>query len=252
MDYSLQKASIWKRAAAWLLDAILVCILATGFGFLLSSLLDYDSYNRTLNDGYSHYEELYGVSFEISYEEHEALSSDARQNWDNAYNALIADEDVMYAYSMVINLTMIIVTIGILLGVLVLEFAVPLFLGNGQTLGKKMFGICLMRTDGVRINSLQLLTRTLLGKYTVETMIPVFSVLMLYLRGAGIGIIILGALAVAQLVCLCVTRTNSALHDLMAGTVAVDKLSQQIFESQAQLIEHQKKLAAEKAARQTY
>ena len=252
MDYSLQKASIWKRAAAWLLDAILVCILATGFGFLLSSLLDYDSYNRTLNDGYSHYEELYGVSFEISYEEHEALSSDARQNWDNAYNALIGDEDVMYAYSMVINLTMIIVTIGILLGVLVLEFAVPLFLGNGQTLGKKMFGICLMRTDGVRINSLQLLTRTLLGKYTVETMIPVFTVLMLYLRGAGIGIVILGALAIAQLVCLCVTRTNSALHDLMAGTVAVDKLSQQIFESQAQLIEHQKKLAAEKAARQTY
>ncbi|MBO5973880.1 MAG: RDD family protein, partial [Clostridia bacterium] len=166
MDYSLQKASIWKRAAAWLLDAILVCILATGFGFLLSSLLDYDSYNRTLNDGYSHYEELYGVSFEISYEEHEALSSDARQNWDNAYNALIQDKDVMYAYNMVINLTMIIVTIGILLGVLVLEFAVPLFLGNGQTLGKKMFGICLMNTNGVKINSLQLLTRTLLGKYT--------------------------------------------------------------------------------------
>jgi uncharacterized RDD family membrane protein YckC len=252
MDYSLQKASIWKRAAAWLLDAILVCILATGFGFLLSSLLDYDSYNRTLNDGYSHYEELYGVSFEISYEEHEALSSDARQNWDNAYNALIGDKDVMYAYNMVINLTMIIVTIGILLGMLVLEFAVPLFLGNGQTLGKKMFGICLMRTDGVRINSLQLLTRTLLGKYTVETMIPVFSVLMLYLRGAAAGIVILGALAIAQLVCLCVTRTNSALHDLMAGTVAVDKLSQQIFESKTQLIEHQKKLAAEKAARQTY
>ena len=252
MDYSLQKASIWKRAAAWLLDAILVCILATGFGFLLSSLLDYDSYNRTLNDGYSHYEELYGVSFEISYEEHEALSSDARQNWDNAYNALIQDKDVMYAYNMVINLTMIIVTIGILLGVLVLEFAVPLFLGNGQTLGKKMFGICLMSTDGVKINSLQLLTRTLLGKYTVETMIPVFTVLMLYLRGAAAGIVILGILALAQLVCLCVTRTNSALHDLMAGTVAVDKLSQQIFESKTQLIEHQKKLAAEKAARQTY
>lgn len=252
MDYSLQKASIWKRAAAWLLDAILVCILATGFGFLLSSLLDYDSYNRTLNDGYSHYEELYGVSFEISYEEHEALSSDARQNWDNAYNALIQDKDVMYAYSMVINLTMIIVTIGILLGVLVLEFAVPLFLGNGQTLGKKMFGICLMNTNGVKINSLQLLTRTLLGKYTVETMIPVFTVLMLYLRGAAAGIVILGILALAQLVCLCVTRTNSALHDLMAGTVAVDKLSQQIFESKTQLIEHQKKLAAEKAAHQTY
>ncbi len=252
MDFSLQKASIWKRAAAWLLDAILVCILATGFGFLLSSLPDYDSYNRTLNDGYSHYEELYGVSFEISYEEHEALTSDARQNWDNAYNALIGDKDVMYAYNMVINLTMIIVTIGILLGVLVLEFAVPLFLGNGQTFGKKMFGICLMSTDGVKINSLQLLTRTLLGKYTVETMIPVFTVLMLYLRGAAAGIIILGALALAQLVCLCVTRTNSALHDLMAGTVAVDKHSQQIFESKAQLIEHQKRLAAEKAARQTY
>ena len=252
MDYSLQKATIWKRAAAWLLDAILVCILATGFAFLLSSLLNYDTYNQTLSDGYTHYEELYGVSFEISYEEHEALPQDAKQNWDSAYNALIGDKDVMYAYNMVINLTMIIVTISLLLAVLTLEFFVPLLIGDGQTLGKWMFGICLMRTDCVRLNTLQLLTRTLLGKYTVETMIPVFVLLLLYLRGAVVGLIVLAVLAIAQIISLCVTRTNSALHDLMAGTVAVDRHSQQIFDSTQQLIEHQKKAAAEKAAKQTY
>ena len=253
MVFSLQKATIWKRAAAWLLDAILVCILATGFAFLLSVALGYDNYNGMLDEGYAKYEAQYGISFDLSYEEHQALAEDARQNWDAAYEALIHDPDVIYAYNMVINLTILIVAISILLSVVVWEFVIPLWLKNGQTVGKKAFGLCLIRNDGVQVNNLQLMTRALLGKYTLETMIPVFVLLTLYLgTGGGIGIIIVFALLVGQAICLCASRTNAAIHDMLAGTVVVDLSSQLIFKSTDDLIAYQKRVAAEQAARQTY
>ena len=253
MGYSLQKASIWKRFAAWILDGILVCILATGFAFLLSGMLEFDSYTQKVNVGYEKYESQFGISFDISYEEYQSLPEESRKYFDDAYNALIADENVMHAYNMVINLTMVIATAGILLSVLVWEFGVPLLLGNGQTVGKKVFGLCLIRNDGVRVNSFQLLARTLLGKYTVETMIPVFVLLMIYWGTAGLlGITILFILVIAQFVCFCVTRTNSAIHDLMAGTVVTDMSSQMIFRSTEELVAYQKRVAAEQAARQTY
>ena len=48
------------------------------------------------------------------------------------------------------------------------------------------------------------------------------------------------------------TRNHSLLHDLMAGTVVVDYASQKIFQSTEDLIAYQKKIAAERAARQDY
>ena len=57
---------------------------------------------------------------------------------------------------------------------------VPLKLGNGQTIGKKVFGIGVMRVDGVQLTTIQLFIRTILGKFTLETMIPVYIVLMIF------------------------------------------------------------------------
>ena len=132
-------------------------------------------------------------------------------------------------------------------------FFVPLWLGNGQTLGKKIFGLCLVRNDGVKMNTLQLFTRTLLGKFTIETMIPVYILLMLFWGTMDLtGTLILGALLVGQLVCLSVSRSNAAIHDLLAGTAVVDLASQTIFRSTEDLIAFQKKVAAERAARQPY
>ena len=63
-----------------------------------------------------------------------------KETYDAAYDALIADEEAMKAYNMMVNLTLVITTCGILLAVLLWELLIPLFLGNGQTLGKKIFG----------------------------------------------------------------------------------------------------------------
>lgn len=253
MSSDIQKASMWKRISAYLFDIILLVVLVTAVAFVLSAVFGYDGYNQTLDAAYAGYEAEYGIVFDISHEQYNVMTEAERLRYDEAYAALIADEEAMYAYNMVVNLTLVITTLGILLGYLVLEFAVPLFFGNGQTLGKKIFGIGLMRIDGVRITPLQLFVRTVLGKFTIETMIPVYVVVMLLFNTVGVtGTLLLAALLLAQIIILAVTRTNSLIHDLLAGTVAVDYASQRIFRTTEDLIEYKKRLHAEEVARKDY
>lgn len=253
MIHDLQKASLWKRASAWIFDFILLGVLVVGVALVLSAVFGYNGYNDTLDGAYTKYEEQYGVEFEISQEQYLAMTEQQRQNYNDAYNALISDQEAMYAYNMVLNLTMLITTASILISFLALEFALPLFLGNGQTLGKKIFGLCLMRTDGVQINTMQLFVRTVLGKFTIETMVPVYILIMIFFNMVGIvGTAVLAVLGLVQIVLLAVTATNAQIHDLLAGTVVVDYASQMIFRTTEDLIAYKKRVAAEEAARQTY
>ena len=253
MGYDIQKASMWKRIAAWMLDAILLSVLAVGFAYLLSAMLGYDAYGDSLDAAYARYETQYGVVFDISQETYQEMTEAERQNYDAAYQALLGDREAMYAYNMMMNLTLIVTTGGLLLGIMLWEFMIPMWLGNGQTLGKKAFGLGLIREDGVRITTLQLFVRTLLGKFTIETMIPVYILLMLFWGTIDLtGTLILAAMLLGQAVCVGMTRNNSAIHDLLAATVVVDMSSQTIFRSREELIAYQKRVAAERAARQTY
>lgn len=253
MVYDLQKASLWKRIAAWIFDGIVIVSLAAGFAFLLSALLDYDGYSRTVNDAYQKYEQEYGIVFDITQDAYEALDEIQRQNYDEAYKALTDDQAAMCAYDMMVNLMLVITSGAILLAVLLWELVIPLWLKNGQTLGKKIFGLCLVRNDGVAMNNMQLFTRTVLGKFAVETMIPVYIVIMIFWGTMGLGgTMILMGLCFAQLGCVALTRTNSAIHDLLAGTVVVDMASQMIFRTTEDLVEYKKRIAAERASRQSY
>ena len=253
MAHDLQIANIWKRGAAWLFDGMIAGILAVAFGLILSALLGYDGYSRTLDEAYAKYASEYSVSFEISREEYEAMTEAERENYQAAYQALIADDEAMYAYNMMISLSLVMISMGILLALLVWEFLIPLRLGNGQTLGKKIFGLCLVRNDGVKMNTLQLFTRSVLGKYAIETMIPVLIALMIFWGTMGVmGTVVVTALLAGQTVSLLATKSHSAIHDLLAGTVVVDYASQTIFDSTEALIEYQKRIAAERAARAPY
>lgn len=253
MTCDIQKAGLWKRVAAGLLDGILLSILAVGMAFLLGAFLGYDGYNTTLNESYAYYEEQYGISFQITGEEYEALSPQEKETYDKAYDTLIHDEEAMKAYNMVLNLSLLITTGGILVACLLLEFAVPLFFGNGQTVGKKVFGLGVVRVDGVRTTPLQLFVRTVLGKFTIETMIPVYVVLMIFFNVAGLGgTLLLGGLLVAQILIMALTANKSLIHDLLAGTVVVDVASQMIFRDTQDLIDYKKKLSREQSNRQTY
>lgn len=253
MIYDLQKAGLWKRIAAGLFDAIIALIIIAGVAFLLSAVLGYDGYDQAFNDAYTEYEDRFGVTFDISEEDYAALTDTEKQNYDEAYAAFIKDETVLYSYNMIVSLSMLITTISILVGYVLLEFAVPLIFGNGQTLGKKIFGIGLVRSDCVKVSAFQLFVRTVLGKYTIETMIPVYIIMMIFWNVTDItGTFVILVILLTELIMITVTKNNSLLHDMLAVTVSVDIGSQMIFETPEAKTEYQKKIAAEKAARQGY
>lgn len=253
MIFDLQKASMWKRISAFLFDVIMLGIVIVAAAGILSGVTNYDSYNQTVEESYVKYEKEYGIVFAITQEEYQAMSEEEAARYDAAYQALIADEEAMHAYNMQVNLTMVITSLSLLIAYAVTEFAVPLALGNGQTLGKKIFSIAVMRTDSVKLTTVQLFIRTFLGKYTIETMIPVLIIVMLLFNIVGLtGTIILGLILLLQVILLIATNTNSAIHDILAGTVTVDISSQMIFPDTDALIEWKKRAAAEEAQRQTY
>ena len=253
MIFDLQKASMWKRISAFLFDVILLGIAAVGVAFILSTVLRFDSYNDALQAAYDGYEAAYDVVFEITEEEYLRMTEADHERYNTAYAALIADKEAMYNYNMVMNLTLVITTLSILAAYLILEFFIPIRLGNGQTLGKKIFGIGVMRVDGVKVVPPLLFIRTILGKFTIETMIPVLIIIMIFFNSIGIvGILILGLILLLQVILMIVTHTNSCIHDVLAKTVTVDIASQMIFESEEEMIEYKKKVHAEKVARQIY
>ena len=253
MTEDLQRASMWKRISAYIFDMILLGILAVGLAAVLSFLLGYDSYYNDMNTIREKYEAEYGVELGIMEAEYLAMTEEEQERWNEANRAFSYDKDALYAYNMIINLTLIILTFSILIAYVVMEIVLPMIFGNGQTLGKKIFGIALMRTDGVKITRFALVVRTLLGKFTIETMVPVLIMIMILLGSIGIvGVIVIGLILLLQFIVLVSTRTRSAIHDLLAATVAVDMASQRIFDSYEDMLEYKKRIHQEEVAREEY
>lgn len=253
MIYDLQKANMWKRCSAALFDFIILGMVVVGLAVLLSNILGYTGYYDQMNAAYEKYEKQYGIEFEITEEEYLSKTEEEKQVWDTAYGELCKDNEAMHAYNMVLSLSMLIASFSILIAYVILEFAIPMFFGNGQTLGKKIFGIGVMRTDGIKVVGPLMFIRTILGKFTIETMIPVIIIVMILFNSIGIvGPVIIGLILLVQIILMIKTPTNSMIHDVLAKTVVVDIASQMIFESEEALIEYKTRVHAEQTARQTY
>lgn len=249
MIYSLQKANILRRFSAFLLDFILVVIVATGAILLMSKIVNYDKTSNELDTVYLEYKEKYGFDFrEITETKYNEFTEEQKETYDNAYKELVNDEDFKKTYALIINKTFLMVTIGVLLGILLIEFIVPLFLKNGQTPGKKCFQIAVMMENGVKITTFALLTRTLLGKF-LETMVPIYILIMLLFGNVQlIHLFILAAVVLVELCLLIFNYRHALIHDLISYTVVVDKQTQMIFESEDELMKY-KNEQNEKAAR---
>ena len=253
MAVSLQRAGMWKRISAFLFDAILVGILAVLFAFLLSFLLGYDRYVDALNRCYENYGAEYGVDFQTSLARYDQMTEEERQQLEEAYRAVGQDEEAAYAYQMTLRLTLLMGSLGILLACLIWEVLIPALWKDGQTVGKKIFSLGVMRSDGVRLGGVQLFARSVLGKYTVEIMIPVLTLTMLYFGSVGLpGTLLLLGLALLNGCLFLFTYAHTPIHDLLAGTVTVDLPSQRIFDTREAMIAYKEKLAAEKAAEKTF
>ncbi len=257
MIYDLQKGSLLKRASAFLLDAILLAILAVGFALILSSIFGYNKYNNIYADGLERYSKQYNVDFEkiISQADYDALSEQERANYEAAIDALNNDFEVLNAMNVLIRMIVAIASVSIFLSFMVLEFILPMVFKNGQTVGKKIFGLAVMKKNGVRVRAISLFARTFLGKYVIETMIPVLIVIVTIFNAMGImpgpGLMGFGLVLVLFFVnggMLFFSKTNSMLHDAVADTVVVDMASQMIFEDEKSMVEYKAKKAAEEAA----
>ena len=55
-----------------------------------------------------------------------------------------------------------------------------------------------------------------------------------------------------EIIVMIATPTNSLIHDLLAGTVAIDEASQKIFETPEELAAFKAEIAAEIAQREKY
>lgn len=257
MIYDLQKASILKRISAWLLDVILLVILVTGVAALIAELSGFDGYSQQHEAAMKKIEAEYGMRIDTIPEGYYEMTTEELESYQKeykvAYKAWLEDEQAVKAYSMCQTLILLMISLSILVGYLVMEFIIPLVIGNGQTIGKKVFAIAVTRTNGVKITPVVLFIRTFLGKYTVETMVPLL-VILLMLTGSGgiVALVILAALLIAQIALLIATPTNSLIHDKLADTVTVDMTSQMIFATEEDLLNYKKKVAAEKAEHQTY
>ena len=258
--YDFQKANMWKRISAALCDLILLAIVVVGFAFLLASVLGLNGYITQFDELQTSYKKQYGIVTQEMYDElpaeeranyiiekdYSALTEEERAKYDEANEAFTKDSEANYIYGMIMNKSLIMVIFSILLGYVLLELIVPLIFKNGQTLGKKIFGVALMREDGVRSSPMLLFARTILGKYTVETMIPVMIIVMIVFGIMGIvGTVVIIAMLIAQIVLVAATKARTPLHDKLAHTVAVDYASQMMFDSPEAMIAYKQRIHAE-------
>ncbi len=228
----LQRANMWKRISAAFFDVVMTAIVVVGMALLLSFLLGYDGYLNDLETLQVQYEQEFGVSFDISSEEFDKLTEAEQTHFGEAYRAFATDKEVLRTNGLLLNLAMLIVTFSLLFAMLIWELIIPLILRNGQTLGKKLFGLAVVREDAVRVTPFQMTVRAVLGKFTVESMLPVYILIMYAFGVMGIvGPAVLLLLVVGEIILLAVTRNRTPIHDMFARTAVVDYASQRIFAS---------------------
>ncbi len=280
MKLDIQKASILKRISAGILDFILLIVLSVGFFALISVISDFDghinAYNTykaeaviqadmldyvrdpskiyldaektqididQVNTAYDYY---YSDAFQELSEEEQKIYTD---KYEVAMDILNKNPAALKENALVSSLTLVITSVGILLAYLILEFILPLILKNGQTIGKKVFGIAVMHTNCVKISHFTMFIRTILGKYAIETMIPVLMVLMLLFGMIGwVALVVIGGILVLEIVCFFYKKQRSLIHDVIAKTTTVDLASQKIFETAEEAIEAQRLAQYEEGA----
>ena len=290
--FELKKVGIVKRASAWLLDAILLAVLTTGFMYIISLIAGYSHQQSLLKEYRGAWDEYrieylddiadrYGFVYEVRDEEGtdytitykadgkeadffdvirameaDPPKEDAAPTLTTAYNAYldlvngvkdeagdIVEEGIPMGkldaqYKLVNSLLFTMLSIGLLLAYLVLEFILPVILKNGQTVGKKVFAICLVRPNCVKITNLALFARTLIGKFAFETMFPILLVFLFLFGGLGwIAVGLFAALFLLNAILFFATKNRTPIHDLLAGTVAVDAKLQMIYYSEDELNE---------------
>ena len=253
MRFELQRADFWKRISAFLFDFILFGIVAVGVAAALSAILKYAMYVEVAEQVKAEYTEKYGLDPDITQEEFAALTDEQKAPYIACDKARQEDERLIIAYNMIANLSIAITSASILIASIIMELIVPIFFKNGQTLGKKIFGLAVIHTNGVRLHGQAHFVRAIVGKCAIETLVPAYILLMILFGNLGIvGAAVLLLMAILEIVCMATTRTRSTIHDLISDTCVVDFNSQMIFENADELVAYKTRIHEEEVNKKEY
>lgn len=257
MIHDLQRAGMWKRISAALLDVIILVVLVEGLVLLLMTVFGFEDYTERKDALEEKYFAEYGIDRNMTAEDYNALSEEGKAAYrakvEAANKAYQSDAEVSEVYSKLFSLALMIATLSILFSFLILEFTVPLLLKNGQTIGKKVFGVAVMRIDGVKVTPVMVFARGILGKCTVGTLVPIYLIMMVIFGIMNIvGVVALGGLLLLQAILFFGTRNHTPIHDLFAQTITVDMASQLIFDSPEDMLAYKKRISEENAENAKY
>ena len=258
MYYDIQKAPVTKRIGAFLLDFMLLVILIVFATSLLTHAMNVNKHIENIKvitdeieENKEYYEEKYQLKLDITDEEFNTMTEEEKIACNEAWSKMYNETGLTKLENKVVSLYILAITCGALIAILLTEVLVPALMKHGRTLGKRAFGLAVMRKNCVKIHPVQMVARALLGKFTICLMFPIYAIVFYGLNsmpGKVILVVVLGA----QLIAMGVSKNNAAIHDLIVGTTVVDYDSQMIYENEEELQAAIEKDKAEQAARKTY
>ncbi|MBQ8768368.1 MAG: RDD family protein [Oscillospiraceae bacterium] len=226
------KAKPIKRLGAYVIDLILLLVITTAVALAMYSAMDYNAYEDKYEMSCEKYGQQFGVDLSASRADQAELSEAEQEKYLAAWEALNADEETMDALKQMLRIELLSLMVGFLVGYVILEIMIPLIFKNGQTVGKKILGLCVMHKYHVRVGFMQIIYRTILGKYFIETLIPV---VMLVLSDYGVlgmtASLVLAAIAMTQGFIVMMSQANCGIHDKLFNTVVADFKKQHIFDT---------------------
>ena len=133
----IERASILKRIAASLLDFILVLILSVGAAWLISLITNYNEHIDNVNEYYDYYNEKYDIDLLGTSDKYKDLTEEEQEAYDErleqANLEYANDKEAIKEFNLVINLSIMIISVGLFFGIFITEFIIPLIFKNGQT-----------------------------------------------------------------------------------------------------------------------
>ena len=250
-----------KRFGAWVIDIILVIIVATGIALFTSMIYGYDNYNNVCHEK----EIQYGVYVESSegtfeYENKKyvlvtEIESISKEEATQRKTALYQDIEYREAYSKRSVGQVIIVTTGIVVSLTIFEFIVPLILKHGRTVGMRFFDIGYVTEEGIEVNVRTLFVRFLFGKLVVGALIPYSGLMLSILMPTYytfVGLVALIGVPVLNILLLCITPEKRGIHDFLAKCVPVDNSCQIYFDNVEDLVKAKKEEKANKTEKKYY
>lgn len=239
--YGINKARLIKRIAAFFLDIVIFAVVTVGVCTLVLTITKYDSYRAELDAKYEYHGVYEPIDLSKPVEEQvtdafcvpEAEGDACSVAWYNFNN----DEEALLLLHTCTNITLATSAVGVLAGVMVAYFLIPLLLKNGQTFGKKFMRIALINREGIRLRNINLFIRCLFGIYVVELMVPFYAVLYIFSMSSGaiFALAIFLGIIVSNLFLMVGSRYGTMIHDLIGKTVVVEFDGQAIFDTVEEL-----------------